>query len=112
LRPLAALRVVTAEIARIPFRDPHVALRVGPYAARALALGGRLDARRAAVGIDPADERSGQRGVVDRSIRRVVDAVGPAAVRRLEDLHLAGARIEAAVDAALAGEPVHALAVE
>jgi hypothetical protein len=41
-----------------------------------------------------------------------VDAVGPAALRGFEHFHLAEARVEPAVDAALAGKPVHALSVE
>ena len=39
------------------------------------------------------------------ALRRAGDAVGAAAARRLPHLHVLGARVEAAVDAVLAGEP-------
>src|SRR5712692_1116256 len=52
------------------------------------------------------------RGVIHHALRGHVDAVRTAALRRVEYFHLAAARIEAAVNAALAGKPVHAVPVE
>src|SRR5437879_9055797 len=113
LRPLAGSRLVAAEVARVPLRHPQAALRVRPHAPRALAARRRLDHRRgAARRVDARDVRAGERGVVQHALRGHVDAVRAAALRRVEYFHLAAARIEAAVDAALAGKPVHAVLVE
>src|SRR6185295_3112780 len=111
--PLAGRGLVPGEIAGVPFRDPDVALGVGPDAARALARRRRLDHRGfAAAKIDAGDVRTGERGVVHVAVGRDVNAVRAATARRLEHFHLAVARVEPAVDAALAGKPVHALLVE
>src|SRR5262249_52769030 len=63
-------------------------------------------------GIDPRDVVAGERGVPDLARWGDGDAVGARALGRLPDLDLAGGRVEAAVDAALPGEPQQAGLVE
>src|SRR5205085_3896947 len=63
-------------------------------------------------GIDARDVIAGERGVPDLARWRGGDAVGAVALRRLPGVDLAGSRIDAAVDAALAGEPERAVLVE
>src|ERR1051325_8319277 len=112
-RPFAALRFVAAEIPRVPFGHPDRSLGVGPHAPRALVARRRLDDRGGAgSAVDARDVRAGERRVVHRAVRGGLDAVGAAAPRRFEYLHVAGLRIEAAIDAALPGEPEHALQIE
>src|SRR5215472_17075066 len=55
---------------------------------------------------------AGERGVPDPAIGRRRDAVSAAALGRCPGLDLAGLGIDAAVDAALAGEPDHAILAE
>src|SRR5688572_7849103 len=59
-RPLPRLRLIAAQVAGVPFSDPDIALRVGPYAARALALRGWLDDFHR-IAFDAADVRPGKR---------------------------------------------------
>src|SRR5947209_2979504 len=97
----------------MPLGHPDAALGIGPDAARALSFGRRLDdGRRPARRVDPGDVIAGERGVVDVPLGRRGDAVGAGAAWRLPDIDLAAARVEAAVDSALSGEPVDSVAVE
>ena len=68
--------------------------------------------RVAAHGVDLGDVVAGKRGIPDLAVRRGRDAVRARAFRRLPGVDLAGRRIDAAVDAVLAGEPEDAFAVE
>src|SRR5690606_18257072 len=105
--------VVEREVAAVPLGDPQAPAAVGPDAARALPLRlGLVNFRLAALRIDTGDIAAGKRGEPDLAVGRRRDAIGTAAAWRLEYPHLLGARIEAAVDAVLAGEPQRAVAAE
>src|SRR5690606_19289436 len=111
--PTVGRRVVQAELAGVPFADPDPADRVRPDPARALIRGGRLDDRGlSGFGIDPCDMTAGQGGVVDRPVRCGRDPVGPGPARCVEDPYRAALWIKTPVDAALAGEPEHAVRIE
>src|SRR5690349_15053990 len=94
-------------IAAVPLADPETPLGIRPDAARALIGRRRFDnIRRAVRAVDLGDVIAGERGVPDVALRRQRHAIRSAAARRWEDLDVAGFRIEAAVDTALAGKPV------
>src|SRR5262249_15419670 len=113
VRPDLLLRVVAAEAAGVPEARPQHALGVRPDAARTGALARRLhDSGRAGVEIDICDVIAGQRGVPDLARRRHRDAIGPTPARRGPGVDLAGLRIDASVDATLAGEPDDATLVD
>src|SRR5262245_11330657 len=113
MRPDLLLRVVAADATGIPEARPQHALGVRPYATRTGALARRLDdGGRAGVEINMRDMVAGQRGVPDLARRRHRDAVGPAPARRSPGVDLAGLRIDASVDAILAGEPDDAALVD
>ena len=70
------------------------------------------DGRRPRFEINGREIVAGQRDPPDIAVGRGADAVSAAALRRVPDLHLAGLRIEPAIDAVLAGEPDAPFSVE
>src|SRR4051794_23373358 len=110
--PGLGLRIVAADLAGLPEADPEHALGIRPHPARADALLRRLDDRDVAGRlVDPAEMVAGERHVPNLVRRRHRDAVA-APPRRLPAFVLAGPRIDIAVHAVLAGEPVDAVLVE
>src|SRR4029077_11490506 len=93
----------------VPFADPDPALGVRPDAPRAL-IGCRRfdDGCVARCIVDLSDIAAGERGVPDVALGRYCDAIGPDAFRRLEHRHIAGLRVEPAIETGLAGEPINA----
>src|SRR4029079_18829433 len=80
---------------------------------RTLARRGRLDhVRVAGLTVDAGDERAGERAPPDVAAGCRADAVGAGAARRFLDRHGAGPGRDLADEAALAGEPEVAVAVE
>src|SRR5215207_816187 len=101
------------ESAGVVLAHPQPAARVRPDAPGALVGGRRLRHRGAsAAGVDPRDVASGERRVPDLAARRGGDAVRPGPARGGERAYAPAARIDAAVDAGLAGEPQAAGAIE
>src|SRR5690606_9395145 len=100
------------ELPAVPARDPQVPLRIGPHPAQLRVLVGRLDDLDRAVGaVHLGEMAAGERDVPDLAVGGVVDAVWAAPFRILPDLDLP-ARVDSAVNARLAGKPVHAVLVE
>ena len=106
-------RVVARQFAGVPQTHPQHALGVGPDAARTDIRLRRIDhGRVAGRGVDARDVIAGERRVPDLARRRGGDAVRPVSLRRLPRFDRARRRIEAAIDAALPGEPELAALVE
>ena len=100
-------------VAGVPFADPDAALRIRPHAARALVRGSQARPSWRCRSQDRSLRCGCRRASVpDVALRRDGHAVAAASARRLPHLHVAGLRIEPAVVAALAGEPVDAGLVE
>src|SRR5581483_9424121 len=98
--------VVAADLAGVPLADPQAALGVGPDPAGALVTGGRFDHRRLPGGrIDAGDVAGGEGGEPHTAVGRGGDAVGARSPGGVPHLHGAAGRVEAAVDAGVAGEP-------
>src|SRR5690606_20988078 len=110
--PLGRGGAVAVELAAVPAGDPQVPLRVGPDPPETRVLVGRLDNRDRAIGaVDLGEVAAGERNVPDLAVGRVVDAIGATAFGILPHLHTAGG-VDLAVDAVLAGEPMHPVLVE
>src|SRR5690606_24721908 len=111
--PAAVGGVVQRQVAAVPLAHPDATAAVAPDASRALVLRRRLDDLRiAGVAIDARDERSRERAPPDLALRRRADAVGPATARRAPHPRFTRARIDAADEAALPGEPQRAVRIE
>src|SRR3989442_654275 len=109
LAPLLAGGVIHPELARVPFRDPHAALRVAPHATCALTAGRRREHDRPAGLLhDPADVAPRERREVHLAVGARRDAVRAGAAWRVGDRHRTAPRIETPKDAALTREPERA----
>ncbi len=90
-----------------------MSLGIGPDPPRSLARGGGFeDGRGGGLQVEAGDMAAGQGGVVDLSVRGGGNAVWPPAPWSLEDLYLADRRVQATVEAALAGEPEDAISIK
>src|SRR5882757_739747 len=113
MRPGLLYRIVLANATCIPEARPQIAFRIRPDAARARALARRFDNRGlAGSAVDLCNVVAAERRIPDVAAWRDRDTIGTVAARGSPGVHLAALGIDAAIDAALSGEPVDAFLVE
>src|SRR4051812_41740398 len=111
--PCLRVWIETDKLAGEKLTDPESTMRVRPDPTRALPRRRRLDDRgRTCRDIDARDVAAGQGREIDRSGRSGGDAIGTRTARRVPHAHIAGCRIDAAINATLTGEPQLACLIE
>src|SRR5579864_5467351 len=110
--PRVGRGIEARELARIPLGDPEPPLRIRPHAPRALTRRRRVDHLSGAAGVETREIVARERDEIDIARGRLGDAVGARTARRAPDAQRTILEIEAAIDAALSGEPVMPARVE
>src|SRR5262245_39772872 len=113
LLPTLVAWIIDTDVAGVPLTDPQPAFRIRPHATRALILGRRLiNGRSTGLQFDIGEIIARQRYEPDIALGCAGDAIGPATLGRVPDLHVACRRVESAIDAVLSREPDATAAIE